>query len=80
MKSAAPGGVESGNRTILRRSDDKDRSFFCCNANNGIHGCTNRDYKSARIIDGVFAPNNTLRSAVTALAIGNVGKRRDATA
>jgi hypothetical protein len=28
---------------------------------------------------GVFAPNHKLRSAVTALAIGNVGKRRDAT-
>ena len=27
---------------------------------------------------GVFAPNHKLRSAVTALAIGNVGKRRDA--
>jgi hypothetical protein len=28
---------------------------------------------------GVFAPNHKLRSVVTALAIGNVGKRRDAT-
>ena len=28
---------------------------------------------------GVFAPNHPLRSAVTALAIGNVGKRRDST-
>jgi len=28
----------------------------------------------------VFAPNHKLRSAVTALAIGNVGKRRDAAA
>jgi hypothetical protein len=27
---------------------------------------------------GVFAPNHKLRSAVTALKIGNVGKRRDA--
>jgi hypothetical protein len=27
---------------------------------------------------GVFAPNHKLRKAVTALAIGNVGKRRDA--
>jgi hypothetical protein len=27
---------------------------------------------------GVFAPNHPLRSAVTALAVGNVGKRRDA--
>ena len=27
---------------------------------------------------GVFAPNHKLRSAVTALAIGNVGKPRDA--
>ncbi|MCE2725192.1 MAG: transposase [Planctomycetaceae bacterium] len=29
---------------------------------------------------GVFAPNHTLRRAVTALAIGNVGKQREATA
>jgi len=29
---------------------------------------------------GVFAPNHKLRRAVTALAIGNVGKRGDATA
>ena len=28
---------------------------------------------------GVFAPNHPLRPAVTALAVGNVGKRRDAT-
>jgi hypothetical protein len=28
---------------------------------------------------GVFAPNQPLRPAVTALAVGNVGKRRDAT-
>jgi hypothetical protein len=28
--------------------------------------------------DGVFAPNHTLRRAVTALAIGNVGKQREA--
>ncbi|MBM4012291.1 MAG: hypothetical protein FJ286_13080, partial [Planctomycetes bacterium] len=27
---------------------------------------------------GVFAPNHKLRSAITALAIGNVGKRREA--
>jgi hypothetical protein len=27
---------------------------------------------------GVFAPNHELRRAVTALAIGNIGKRRDA--
>ena len=27
---------------------------------------------------GVFAPNHKLRSAVTALAIGNVGKRQEA--
>ncbi|MDA1040390.1 MAG: hypothetical protein O3A37_08910 [Planctomycetota bacterium] len=27
----------------------------------------------------MFAPNHPLRSAVTALAIGNIGKRRDAT-
>jgi hypothetical protein len=29
---------------------------------------------------GVFAPNHKLREAVTALAIGNIGKRRDAAA
>jgi hypothetical protein len=29
---------------------------------------------------GVFAPNHPLRSAVTALAVGNVGKQRDAAA
>ena len=28
---------------------------------------------------GVFAPNHPLRPAVTALAVGNIGKRRDAT-
>ena len=28
---------------------------------------------------GVFAPNHPLRPAVTALAVGNVGKQRDAT-
>ena len=27
---------------------------------------------------GVFAPNHKLRRAVTALAIGNIGKHRDA--
>ena len=36
---------------ILGRSDDKDQSFFCFTANNGIHGYTNRGSKSARIID-----------------------------
>jgi hypothetical protein len=36
---------------ILSRSVGKYQSFFCFNANNGIHGCTNRGYKSARIID-----------------------------
>jgi DNA invertase Pin-like site-specific DNA recombinase len=40
-----------GNPMILGRSDDKYQSFFCFNANNGIQGCTNRGYKSARIID-----------------------------
>ncbi len=40
-----------GNPMILGRSDDKYQGFFCFNANNGIHGCTNRGYKSARIID-----------------------------
>ena len=36
---------------ILGRSDGKYQSFFCFNATNGIRGCTNRGYKSARIID-----------------------------
>jgi len=40
-----------GNPTILGRSVGKYQSFFCFNASNGIKGCTNRGYKSARIID-----------------------------
>lgn len=36
---------------ILGRSVGKYQSFFCFNATNGIKGCTNRGYKSARIID-----------------------------
>jgi transcription initiation factor TFIIIB Brf1 subunit/transcription initiation factor TFIIB len=40
-----------GNPMILGRSVGKYQSFFCFNANNGIHGCMNRGYKSARIID-----------------------------
>jgi DNA invertase Pin-like site-specific DNA recombinase len=40
-----------GNPMILGRSVGKYQSFFCFNANNGIHGCTNRGYKSARIVD-----------------------------
>ena len=40
-----------GNPMILGRSVGKYQSFFCFNANNEIHGCTNRGYKSARIID-----------------------------
>ncbi|MFM7293095.1 MAG: recombinase family protein, partial [Planctomycetia bacterium] len=40
-----------GNPMILGRSVGKYQSFFCFNANNGIQGCTNRGYKSARIID-----------------------------
>jgi hypothetical protein len=31
------------------------------------------------LASGVFAPNHKLRRAVTALAIGNIGKRREAT-
>ncbi|MFM9059185.1 MAG: hypothetical protein ACKOSQ_08685 [Planctomycetaceae bacterium] len=34
----------------LRFSDEKYQSFFCFNALHGIHGCTNRGYKPARII------------------------------
>ena len=40
-----------GNPMILGRSVGKYQSFFCFNANNGIKGCTNKGYKSARIID-----------------------------
>jgi site-specific DNA recombinase len=40
-----------GNPMILGRSVGKYQSFFCFNAHNGIHGCTNRGYNSARIID-----------------------------
>jgi len=40
-----------GHPMILGRSDGKYQSFFCFNATNGIKGCTNRGYKSARIID-----------------------------
>jgi len=40
-----------GNPMILGRSVGKYQSFFCFNANSGIHGCTNRGYKSARIVD-----------------------------
>jgi hypothetical protein len=36
---------------ILGRSDGQYQSFFCFSATNGIKGCTNRGYKSARIID-----------------------------
>jgi DNA invertase Pin-like site-specific DNA recombinase len=36
---------------ILGRSAEKYQSFRCCNADTGIKGCTNRGYKSARIID-----------------------------
>jgi len=36
---------------ILGRSEGKYQSFFCRNAVSGIKGCSNRGYKSARIID-----------------------------
>ncbi len=36
---------------VLIRPVGKYQSFFCFNANNGIRGCTNKGYKSARIID-----------------------------
>ena len=36
---------------ILGRSVGKYQSIFCFNASSGIKGCTNRGYKSARIID-----------------------------
>jgi len=41
----------SGTPMILGRSVGKYQSFCCHNANSGIKGCTNRGYKSARIID-----------------------------
>jgi hypothetical protein len=40
-----------GNPMILGRSVGKYQNFFCFNASSGIKGCTNRGYKSARIID-----------------------------
>jgi site-specific DNA recombinase len=36
---------------VLGRSTGKYKSFFCLNALHGAHDCTNRGYKSARIID-----------------------------
>ena len=39
-----------GTPMILGRSVGKYQSFCCHNANSGIKGCTNRGYKSARII------------------------------
>jgi hypothetical protein len=40
-----------GSPMILGRSTGKYQSFFCFNATSGVKGCTNRGYKSARIID-----------------------------
>lgn len=40
-----------GQPMILGRSVGKYQSFCCHNALHGIKGCTNRGYKSARIID-----------------------------
>jgi site-specific DNA recombinase len=40
-----------GTPMILGRSLGKYQSFCCFNALHGIHGCTNRGYKSARLID-----------------------------
>jgi site-specific DNA recombinase len=40
-----------GHPMILGRSVGKYQSFFCMNASSGIKGCTNRGYKSARIVD-----------------------------
>ena len=40
-----------GTPMILGRSLGKYQNFCCFNALHGIHGCTNRGYKSARIID-----------------------------
>jgi DNA invertase Pin-like site-specific DNA recombinase len=40
-----------GSPMILGRSAGRYQSFFCFNATSGVKGCTNRGYKSARIID-----------------------------
>jgi hypothetical protein len=40
-----------GSPMILGRSAGRYQSFFCLNATSGVKGCTNRGYKSARIID-----------------------------
>ena len=40
-----------GHPMILGRSSGKYQSFFCRNALSGIKGCTNRGYKSAKLID-----------------------------
>jgi hypothetical protein len=40
-----------GHPMILGRSVGKYQSFFCMNASSGINGCTNRGYKSAKLID-----------------------------
>jgi DNA invertase Pin-like site-specific DNA recombinase len=40
-----------GTPMTLGRSSGRYQSFFCFNALHGINGCTNRGYKSARIID-----------------------------
>ena len=40
-----------GHPMILGRSSGKYQSFFCRNAVSGIKGCTNRGYKSAKLID-----------------------------
>jgi hypothetical protein len=40
-----------GSPMILGRSTGRYQSFFCFNATSGVKGCTNRGYKSARIVD-----------------------------
>jgi DNA invertase Pin-like site-specific DNA recombinase len=42
---------DCGTPMILGRSLGRYQSFCCFNALHGIHSCTNRGYKSARIID-----------------------------
>jgi DNA invertase Pin-like site-specific DNA recombinase len=42
---------DCGAPMVLGRSTGKYKSFFCLNALHGVHDCTNRGYKSARIID-----------------------------
>jgi len=41
-------------------------------------GLNRHAHLHAAVTDGVFAPNHPLQPAVTALAVGSIGKQRDA--